>query len=64
MLDYNKLYFRLIDTAPKAIFAILTRDNLRRYWLEFDKSIYDNIKGNFLFANYVNSLDVSKLSKC
>ncbi len=63
MLDYNKLYFRLKDTAPKAIFAILTRDNLRRYWLEFDKSIYDNIKEDFLFIRYVNSLDVLKLSK-
>ena len=33
-LNYYELYFRLLDSAPKAIFAMLTRDIFRKYWLD------------------------------
>ena len=32
-LNYVDLYFRLYETAPKAIFAILTIDVFRKYWV-------------------------------
>lgn len=32
-LDYHSLFCRLRDSAPKAIFAILTRDFFRKYWI-------------------------------
>lgn len=33
-LNYYELYFRLLNSAPKAIFAMLTRDIFRKYWLD------------------------------
>ncbi len=32
-LDHKKLYFYLYKTAPKAIFALLTRDLVRELWI-------------------------------
>lgn len=54
-LDYGAFYYRLEKNAPKAIFAILTRDAFRNYWIgEGDSSrwnseqIYSSIKKNLL----------------
>ncbi|MEN3954119.1 hypothetical protein [Ligilactobacillus salivarius] len=33
-LNYYELYFRLLNSAPKAIFAMLTRDIFRKCWLD------------------------------
>lgn len=51
-LDYFKLYFRLSESAPKAVFAILTRDAFRKFWIneEVDTTIYSNIKRTKLTA--------------
>lgn len=35
-LDYDALYFRLLKSAPKAIFAMLTRDAFRQFWIGND----------------------------
>lgn len=35
-LDYEALYFRLIKNAPKAVFAILTRNAFRKFWIGED----------------------------
>lgn len=43
-LNYYELYFRLLDSAPKAIFAMLTRDIFRKYWLD-EKSNSNNQTG-------------------
>lgn len=54
-LDYGALYLRLEKSAPKAVFAILTRDAFRDYWIgKGDPSrwssgtIYSSIKKNLL----------------
>lgn len=33
-LNHYELFFRLVETAPKAIFAILTRDAFRKFWID------------------------------
>lgn len=33
-LNYYELYFRLLNSAPKAIFVMLTKDIFREYWLD------------------------------
>ena len=45
-LNYYELYFRLLESAPKAIFAILTRDAFRKFWIgkEANEKIYTSIK--------------------
>ena len=45
-LNYYELYFRLIESAPKAVFAILTRDAFRKFWIgdEAKDEIYTSIK--------------------
>ena len=54
-LDYGALYSRLEKSAPKAIFAILTRDAFRDYWIGkgdpsrwSSENIYYRIKKNLL----------------
>ena len=32
-LDWHRLYYRLYESAPKAIFAMLTKEGLRKYWI-------------------------------
>lgn len=50
-LDNLALYARLVESAPKAVFALLTRDVFRKFWIgEARKErIYTNIK-DFLLA--------------
>lgn len=49
-LNPTNLYLRLKETAPKAIFAILTRDAFRGVWIGEDNeyNIYKNIKREIL----------------
>lgn len=37
-LDHEHLYFRLYENAPKALFAMLTRDAFRKYWIGEEKN--------------------------
>lgn len=45
-LNHYELYFRLVESAPKAIFAILTRDAFRKFWIgeKANTKIYSNVK--------------------
>lgn len=45
-LDNYDLYFHLIESAPKALFAILTRDAFREFWIgeEAYEGIYESVK--------------------
>jgi len=49
LFEYNHhdLYNRLYESTPKAIFAILTRDEFRSFWVgdTADEQIYKHIKG-------------------
>ena len=47
-LNHFALYFRLVETAPKAVFAILTRDVFRNYWI--DKGAIRKVRDNVKFA--------------
>lgn len=49
-LNHYELYFRLVETAPKAIFAILTRDVFRKFWIgeEANTKIYTSVKSTLL----------------
>lgn len=42
-LDNGKLFYRLLIIAPKAIFAILTRDALKKFWIGQDEDVDQNI---------------------
>lgn len=57
-LDYFKLYSRLANNAPKAIFAILTRDVFRKFWIgeEADEGIYNHIKSSMLTKTKVKEI--------
>lgn len=50
VLDYKNLYYRLSRTAPRAVFAMITRSAFRRYWNEesADQSIYYDMKKELL----------------
>lgn len=52
-LNHYELYFRLVLSAPKAIFAILTRDAFRKFWIGEDANskIYANVKVALLAAS-------------
>lgn len=52
-LNHDELYFRLLGIAPKAIFAILTRDAFRKFWIgaEASVSIYKNVITELLAAD-------------
>ncbi len=52
-LDYYELYFWLLENAPKAIFAILTRESFRKFWIgeEANLQILDSIKEAVLATN-------------
>lgn len=45
-LNHYELYFRLVESAPKAIFAMLTRDAFRKFWIgeEANAKIYLSVK--------------------
>lgn len=45
-LNHYELYFRLAQAAPKAVFAILTREAFRKFWIgeEANTKVYTNIK--------------------
>lgn len=49
-LNHYELYFRLIVSAPKALFAILTRDAFRKFWIgeEANAKIYTSVKTSLL----------------
>lgn len=49
-LNYIELFYRLQKKAPKAIFAILTIDSFRKYWIgeEANQSIFASIKSELL----------------
>ena len=51
-LNYYELYFRLLVSAPKALFAILTRDAFRKFWIgeEANAKIYESVKTSLLTA--------------
>ena len=69
-LDYGNLYYRLLENAPRAIFAFLTREALRKYWLVYDSdkecrdryglyvtfNIYESIKKELLLATKVKGI--------
>lgn len=46
VLNHYALYFRLLLSAPKALFAILTRDAFRKFWIgkNANEKIYTSIK--------------------
>ena len=52
-LNHYELYCRLVESTPKAIFAILTRDAFRKFWIgeEADADIYSSVK-RALLATY------------
>lgn len=49
-LNHYELYFHLVKSAPKAIFAILTRDAFRKFWIgeEANTNIYSSVKTKLL----------------
>lgn len=51
-LDNSKLFYRLLANTPKSIFAILTRDALKKFWIgqddNVDQNIYSSIKRELL----------------
>ncbi len=49
-LNHYELYFRLLVSAPKALFAILTRDAFRKFWIgeEANAKIYTSVKSSLL----------------
>lgn len=62
-LDYGALYYRLEQNAPKAVFAILTRDAFRNYWIGKgdasrwnSKEIYESIKKTLLSTTNVKEI--------
>lgn len=57
-LNYYELYFRLLETAPKAIFALLTRDSFRKFWVgkEANEKIYTSIKSLLLNPENVKNI--------
>lgn len=57
-LNYFELYFRLLESAPKALFAILTRDAFRKYWISEDANdrIYHNICNTLLNTSNVKEI--------
>ena len=50
-LDFEKLYYRLVKSAPKAIFAFLTKEAFRKYWLDEQADIYKHMKYEVLAPN-------------
>lgn len=52
-LNHYELYFRLIVSAPKALFAILTRDVFRKFWIgeEANEKIYTSVKYSLLVTS-------------
>lgn len=57
-LDHERLYFRLLENAPKAIFAILTRDKFRTYWIgdQKNESVSKHITSTLLTSSNVKKI--------
>lgn len=57
-LNHYELFSRLAETAPKAIFAILTRDAFRKFWIgdEANDEIYTEIKRVLSETDFVKEL--------
>lgn len=57
-LNHYELYFRLLESAPKAVFALLTRDAFRKYWIgeEANGKIYSSVKEDLLAASKVEEI--------
>lgn len=57
-LNHYELYFRLLESAPKAIFAILTRDVFRKFWIgdEANAKIYTSVKAALLATAKVKKI--------
>lgn len=57
-LNHFALYFRLVETAPKAVFAILTRDVFRNYWIgeNVNRKIRDNVRYALLSTGKVKEV--------
>lgn len=57
-LDHNALYERLLKNSPKAIFAMLTRDVFRDYWLneEICPEVYEDITTQLLQTRKVKEV--------
>ena len=55
VLDHYSLFFRLFNAAPKAVFAILTRDKLREYWIgeNANKRISSTITSKLLTVSMI-----------
>lgn len=53
VLDHKNLYYRISKSAPKAVFAILTRNAFRSYWIgnSSDFYIYSDIKETLQSVN-------------
>ena len=56
--NHYELYFRLAQTAPKAVFAILTREAFRKFWIgeEANTKVYTNIKTALLTREKVKAI--------
>lgn len=58
ILDHKDLYYRLSRTAPKAVFAFMTRNLFRKYWNDenAEQSIYYDIKRELLSENRLKQI--------
>jgi len=57
-LNHYELYFTLVEQAPQAVFAFLTRDAFRKYWIGegSNPKIYDSIKKELLPVDAMKSI--------
>lgn len=57
-LEHEHLYFRLAEDAPKAVFALLTIDAFRKFWIGdcAHIKVLSNIKTNLLQTNEVKKI--------
>lgn len=57
-LDHGHLYFRLYESAPKALFAMLTRPLVRKLWIEKEENTYviNHIRGTLLTKSNVKEI--------
>lgn len=62
-LNHYDLFFRLVKSAPKAIFAILTRDAFRKFWIgeKANTKIYSNVKTELLETDKAKEILVDDL---
>lgn len=57
-LDQEHLYFRLYKNAPKALFAMLTRDSFRDFWIGEDENapVIKHIRNTLLTSTRVKEI--------